>query len=276
MRRRLAAFTRGPRGRRRLRRAVQVPARAERVRAAPPRLPDRARRARRCEIDVVIPFSKPVPPSPDTSEALLAAFDERGIRFVAERRVAALDAGAVPSSTTAAGSTTTSSSACRSTARPTSCSRARSPRTATSRSTRGTLATRFPGVYAVGDVATIGVPKAGVFSERAARVVAATDRRGAPRRPGARAVRRARLLLHRVRRRPGRPRRRRLLLRARSRPGRSRSPPPSSSPRRSTSARAARPAGSASGALQASSRASPVPVRAPGISIRRCRSNNVL
>jgi sulfide:quinone oxidoreductase len=37
-----------------------------------------------------------------------------------------------------------------------------------------TLETRFPGVYAVGDVATIGVPKAGVFSEGAARVVAAS------------------------------------------------------------------------------------------------------
>jgi sulfide:quinone oxidoreductase len=37
-----------------------------------------------------------------------------------------------------------------------------------------TLETRFPNVYAVGDVATIGVPKAGVFSEGAARVVAAS------------------------------------------------------------------------------------------------------
>jgi sulfide:quinone oxidoreductase len=37
-----------------------------------------------------------------------------------------------------------------------------------------TLETRFPGVYAVGDVATIGVPKAGVFAEGAARVVAAS------------------------------------------------------------------------------------------------------
>jgi sulfide:quinone oxidoreductase len=37
-----------------------------------------------------------------------------------------------------------------------------------------TLQTRFPGVYAVGDVATVGVPKAGVFSEGAARVVAAS------------------------------------------------------------------------------------------------------
>jgi sulfide:quinone oxidoreductase len=37
-----------------------------------------------------------------------------------------------------------------------------------------TLETRFPGVYAVGDVATVGVPKAGVFAEGAARVVAET------------------------------------------------------------------------------------------------------
>ncbi len=35
-----------------------------------------------------------------------------------------------------------------------------------------TLATRFPGVYAVGDVTDIEVPKAGVFAEGAARVVA--------------------------------------------------------------------------------------------------------
>jgi sulfide:quinone oxidoreductase len=36
-----------------------------------------------------------------------------------------------------------------------------------------TLETRFPGVYAVGDVTSVGTPKAGVFAEGAARVVAA-------------------------------------------------------------------------------------------------------
>jgi sulfide:quinone oxidoreductase len=35
-----------------------------------------------------------------------------------------------------------------------------------------TLQTRYAGVYAVGDVAAVGVPKAGVFAEGAARVVA--------------------------------------------------------------------------------------------------------
>jgi len=40
------------------------------------------------------------------------------------------------------------------------------------RESAATLATRWPDVYAVGDVATVGVPKAGVFSEGAARIVA--------------------------------------------------------------------------------------------------------
>ena len=38
---------------------------------------------------------------------------------------------------------------------------------------KATLGTKFPGVYAVGDVNGVGTPKAGVFAEGAARVVAA-------------------------------------------------------------------------------------------------------
>ena len=44
--------------------------------------------------------------------------------------------------------------------------------TATCRSTRARSRRSYPGVYAVGDVATVGAPKAGVFAEGAARVVA--------------------------------------------------------------------------------------------------------
>jgi len=42
-------------------------------------------------IQVVMPFGVPVPPSPATSEAILARFAERGIEFVPDHRVAALD-----------------------------------------------------------------------------------------------------------------------------------------------------------------------------------------
>ncbi len=43
-----------------------------------------------CEISLVMPFGIPIPPSPETSQALLAAFAERGITFVPDR----LDTGA--------------------------------------------------------------------------------------------------------------------------------------------------------------------------------------
>ena len=67
-----------------------------------------------------------------------------------------------------------------------------------------TLETRFPGVYAVGDVTSVGTPKAGVFAEGQAAVVAdgiSAVIRGAGESV---ALRRPRHLLPRVRPRPGR------------------------------------------------------------------------
>ena len=125
------------------------------------------------EISLIMPFGTPVPPSPDTSAALLEAFAEREIEFVADRKVASLDVTrkvvvleegtevpydlflGVP--------------------------KHRAPHVVleSGMAENGyipvdsrTLESRFPNVYAVGDVATVGVPKAGVFSERQARVVA--------------------------------------------------------------------------------------------------------
>src|ERR1700737_934307 len=45
-----------------------------------------------CEISFVIPLASPVPPSPETSRALLDAFAERDINFIPDRRVSSLDA----------------------------------------------------------------------------------------------------------------------------------------------------------------------------------------
>ena len=128
----------------------------------------------RCEITFLMPLPSPVPPSPATSEALLAAFVERNIEFVPGARIASLDGErgvaslqdgrdipydiflGVP--------------------------KHRAPEVVleSGLAEEGyvpvdsrTLRTRFPGVFAVGDVATVGVPKAGVFAEGAARVVAA-------------------------------------------------------------------------------------------------------
>ena len=127
-----------------------------------------------CEISIVMPFGAPIPPSPETSQALLEAFRERDITWVPNRLVRALDPGRrvaildddsempydlflgipkhrVPDVVAASGMTEDGWVPV-------------NPLT---------LETRFPGVYAVGDVTSVGTPKAGVFSEGAARVVAA-------------------------------------------------------------------------------------------------------
>jgi len=129
----------------------------------------------RCEITLVMPFGTPIPPSPDTSAGLLAAFAERGIVFVPGKRVASLD-GARGVAVCEDGSEF-----------PYDLflgvprHRAADVVLASGLAEDGyvpvdgrTLETRYPGVYAVGDVATVGTPKAGVFSERQARVVAAS------------------------------------------------------------------------------------------------------
>jgi sulfide:quinone oxidoreductase len=123
------------------------------------------------EITFVSPLPTPVPPSPETSRALLAAFAEREIEFVGGRRISSIESGGVvvlddgrelpfdlflgvpkhrapevviESGMTEDGYVPVSSQ---------------------------TLQTRYPNVFAVGDVTTAGVPKAGVFAEGAARVV---------------------------------------------------------------------------------------------------------
>ncbi|HEY4031505.1 MAG TPA: FAD/NAD(P)-binding oxidoreductase [Caulobacteraceae bacterium] len=126
-----------------------------------------------CDIHFVLPLPTPVPPSPETSQALLAAFAERNIHFTPGRRIAAvdnarnvavLDDGAemrfdlffgVPKH------------------------RAPAVVLESGLSENGwipvdprTLETKYPNVYAIGDGANTGTPKAGVFAEGAARAVA--------------------------------------------------------------------------------------------------------
>jgi sulfide:quinone oxidoreductase len=127
----------------------------------------------RSEITLVLPLPTPVPPSPAASAALVAAFTERGIVFRPqrsvrmldpERRVAVLDDGdelrydlflGVP------------------------VHRAPEVVERCGLTVDGwipvdplTLETRWPGMYAVGDVTSAGTPKAGVFAEGQAAVVA--------------------------------------------------------------------------------------------------------
>lgn len=127
----------------------------------------------RSEIALVMDFGRPIPPSAEASTALEAAFVERGIAWHPRREVCALDPGrrtailrdggempydlflAVP------------------------VHRAPAVVVDCGMTVDGwipvdplTLETSFEGVYAVGDVAAVGTPRAGVFAEGQAAVAA--------------------------------------------------------------------------------------------------------
>jgi sulfide:quinone oxidoreductase len=128
-----------------------------------------------CQISFVIPLGAPVPPSPETSAALVEAFAERDITLITGRRVSSLD----PQRSVA----TLDDGAELPFDLFLGVPKHRAPDVVISSGMTedgyvpvdsATLETRFPGVYAVGDVATAGVPKAGVFAEGAARIVAQT------------------------------------------------------------------------------------------------------
>jgi sulfide:quinone oxidoreductase len=128
-----------------------------------------------CEISFVLPLGSPVPPSPETSKALVAAFAERNIAFIPNRSVASvdrarklatLDDGSVVPFDLFLG-----------------VPKHRAPAVvdASGLAKNGwvpvdprTLQTEFPRVYAIGDIANTGTPKAGVFAEGAARAVASS------------------------------------------------------------------------------------------------------
>jgi sulfide:quinone oxidoreductase len=135
----------------------------------------RGRRAA-TEISLVMPFGTPIPPSPDTSRAILAAFAERGIRFVKDNLVTAID----PARKVAVLTDGTEMPFTLFLGVPVH----RVPQVVVDSGlaadpfgwvpvNKKTLETNVPGVYAIGDVNGVGTPKAGVFAEGAARVVAA-------------------------------------------------------------------------------------------------------
>jgi sulfide:quinone oxidoreductase len=124
-------------------------------------------------IDLVMPLPTPIPPSPDASRAVLAAFAERDITFHAEKLVTALD----PGRRVALISDGSEMAYDLFLAIP----RHKAPDVVVEAGLAVdgwvpvdpfTLATAFPDVYAVGDVTSVGTPKAGVFSEGQGAVVA--------------------------------------------------------------------------------------------------------
>ena len=127
----------------------------------------------RSEIALVMDFPRPIPPSPAASAALLTAFAERGIEWHPRREVCELDPARNIATTRDGGEMPYDMFL----AVPVH----RAPRVVveSGMTVDGwipvnplTLETSFPDVFAIGDVAAVGTPRAGVFAEGHAAVAA--------------------------------------------------------------------------------------------------------
>jgi sulfide:quinone oxidoreductase len=125
-----------------------------------------------CTITLVLPLPSPVPPSPETSRALLAAFAERAITFIGRNALTAVDVGrhvaTIADGRELAYDLLLGVPAIRAPRMLEACGLVENGFVPVD---IRTLETRFPQVYAVGDCAKQGTPKAGVFAEGAARAV---------------------------------------------------------------------------------------------------------
>ena len=152
---------------------VQVPARSIRRRTAAARQPRRAGIRADAEIRVIGPMAAPVPITKELSNSILDALQARRIEYVPRQRVVELD----PSSKQARLESGGTVSYDLFVGIPVH----RVPAAVESSGlavdgwvpvNQANLATRFPDVYALGDVSGLPMAKAGVFAEAAAAVVA--------------------------------------------------------------------------------------------------------
>jgi sulfide:quinone oxidoreductase len=125
------------------------------------------------QISLVMPLPVPIPPSPAASKALLAAFAERGIDWYPDRLVRELDPARNVASF-ADGSELPFDLFLGVPVHRVPAVVAESGMTVDGWIPVNplTLETSYPGVFAVGDVTSVGTPKAGVFSEGQAAVAA--------------------------------------------------------------------------------------------------------
>jgi len=126
-----------------------------------------------CNITLVVPFELPIPPSYGTSKALLKSFEEKNIRYISENMVGSID----PAKQLAVLDDGTELAFDLFLGIPEHCV----PLVVQESGMvfdgwipvdKRNLKTRFPHVYAIGDVTSVGAPKAGIFAEGAAQTAA--------------------------------------------------------------------------------------------------------
>lgn len=126
-----------------------------------------------CNISLVVPFELPIPPSFGMSKSLLKAFEKRNIKYIPEIMVGEID----PTHKLAILDDGTELPFDLFLGVPEHCV----PKVVEESGMlfdewipvdKDSLKTRFPHVYAIGDVTSVGTPKAGIFAEGAARSAA--------------------------------------------------------------------------------------------------------
>jgi sulfide:quinone oxidoreductase len=126
-----------------------------------------------CQITLVMPFELPIPPSPESSKALLRAFAERNIQYMPNLMVEAFDPNRNILTLLDESEIPCDLFMCIPKHRvPQVVEESGMTKNGWIPVDPATLKTSYPGVYALGDVAQVGTPKAGVFAEGAARVAA--------------------------------------------------------------------------------------------------------
>jgi sulfide:quinone oxidoreductase len=127
----------------------------------------------RSEIALIIDFGRPIPPSPAASAALLEVFAERGIEWHAGREVCELDPGRKVAILRDGGEMPYDLFLAVPVHRaPVVVAEAGLTTDGWIKIDPVTFETAFPGVYAIGDVAAVGTPRAGVFAEGHAAIAA--------------------------------------------------------------------------------------------------------
>ena len=126
------------------------------------------------EIRTIGPMAAPVPITKEVSQTILDALTERDIEYVPNQHIVELDTARQRrrGCRAAEASPTTCSSGSPCTGRPMFVERCGLAVDGWVPVEKTNLTTRFPDVYAVGDVTALPMAKAGVFAEAAARVVA--------------------------------------------------------------------------------------------------------
>jgi sulfide:quinone oxidoreductase len=123
-------------------------------------------------ITLVMPFGSPLPVSPEVGAAVLRELTGRGIEFIGDAKIAAIEQGGAVRLADGRSIQSNLTMSVPLHVAPAVVRESGMTDNGWIAVDKYTLKTRWPDVFALGDVASVGVPRAGVFAEGQAKIVA--------------------------------------------------------------------------------------------------------